>query len=201
MTRFSFLRFTLPTLLLSTACLYGQQAEQLKLVWTGPYLLTGGGHISISAAADGVYVAGRVFVYKYDLTGHQLWVRQFDSPQDANTFSTSVAAAADGVYVCGYTYTTLPGFTGTGDSFLVKFDVNGNQLWSLQFGGGSNASGVSVAADGVYVSGWHYVRKFDFNGNELWAQDSGDSGATVSAAPDGFYVGGSTGDPVLPMYD
>jgi len=207
MKRFLFSRFTLPALVLWTACLYGQQNEQLSIVWeTGPIPQIEQWVSGISAAADGVYVTGEVFVIKYDLNGNQLWVSQFAQQVQAGPYATAVAAAADGVYVVGYTYVALPGQTYSGsisgDTFLIKFDLNGSQLWSRELAPGRYGYGygfVSATADGVYLSSYSCVRKYDLSGNEVWAKELGtnnaafgtNNAARVSAAPDGFYLAGS----------
>jgi len=49
---------------------------------------------------------------------------------------------ASGVYVSGYAVGALPGQTnaGGGDAFLRKYDVNGNEVWTRQFGAQANAN-------------------------------------------------------------
>ena len=43
------------------------------------------------------------------------------------------------VYVAGVTYGTLPGQTNSGnyDAFVRKYDADGNELWTRQFGSAS----------------------------------------------------------------
>jgi hypothetical protein len=197
---------------------------------------------SVSAVANGVYVGGTAtgplpgqtwlggmdegaFVSKYDPNGNELWTREFGSPSDNvgdgenNTSVWGVGAAVDGVYVAGATTGALPGQTHIGsiygnyNSFLSKYDLNGNELWTRQFGSICNdyASSVSVGSDGIYVAGGTgpdaYVSKYDINGNLLWSSQLGpplncDQGPTtfgnsVSATSDGVYVGGGTASSLL----
>ncbi|MCH8979561.1 MAG: SBBP repeat-containing protein, partial [Armatimonadetes bacterium] len=57
----------------------------------------------------------------------------------------------------GGTSGTLPGQTSAGnfDAFVRKYDADGNEVWTRQFGGSGSdrASGISVDASGVYVAG------------------------------------------------
>ena len=86
----------------------------------------------------------------------------------------------------------------TTDTFIAKFDVNGNCLWADLIGGAETIRGVDVAADtlgNIYVAGLFagtatfagsnisltatgnladgYLAKYDFNGNCLWARRFG----------------------------
>ena len=77
-----------------------------------------------------------------------------------------MAVDATGVYVAGETGGALPGQTRTSgggdDAFVRKYDRNGNELWTRQFGsagqfegrvGEDRASGVAADATGVYMGG------------------------------------------------
>jgi len=74
------------------------------------------------------------------------WSRQFGTTSDDNAAGISVHAS--GVYVAGRTDGTLPGQTNSGgsDAFVRKYDVNGNEVWTRQFGTavGDRAAGISV---------------------------------------------------------
>src|SRR3990172_4640422 len=83
------------------------------------------------------------------------WVRQFGGgiPDDVAS-----AAAADGsVYAAGFTLGTLPGQTSSGlqDAFVRKYDVNGVEQWTQQFGtiSSEGSLGISVDSSDVYVVG------------------------------------------------
>lgn len=93
------------------------------------------GHLTVTACAGGIYVAGSTwgalsgqtnqggsdaFVCKYDTDGNLLWTRQFGTSADDEATAISVA---DGVvYVGGSTGGTLPGCSsqGDGDAFLLR---------------------------------------------------------------------------------
>ena len=150
-------------------------------------------------------------------------------PRQFGTVSTdealAVAVNATGVYVVGYVdccLGVLPGQTpaGGGDAFIRKYDVNGNELWTRQFGTGNNdkARGVALDATGIYVTGSTngdlaapaagndgFLRKYDVNGNVLWTRQFGSSpppGANnnddvhaVAVGPAGVFVSGDTTGP------
>ena len=83
------------------------------------------------------------------------WIRQFGSSSGDRARGISVDAS--GIYVAGFTNGTLPGQTSAGgrDAFVRKYDANGNEVWTRQFGSSSNdqAFGISVDASGIYVAG------------------------------------------------
>src|SRR5207249_303356 len=105
--------------------------------------------------ADGsVYLAGHVggalpgqtnaglqdaFALKFDAAGNLLWARQFGTVFDLDD-ATGVAVDGSGVYVVGFIFGALPGQSNTGsrDAFVRKYDVDGNELWTRQFGSSSS---------------------------------------------------------------
>ncbi len=201
-------------------------------VWTRQFG-TGGSDAAFSVTADGgsVYVAGTAsgvflpesnsggfdaFVRKYDVSGDELWTRQFGSADHDQV--KGVAADATGVYLAGLTDGTLSGQTSSGgrDAFARRYDANGNEDWTRQFGssGLDQADGIAINATGVYLAGRAggalpgqtssggsdaYVRKYDVTGNEVWTRQFGTAffqaaeGIAVEAS--GIYVAGTTSDP------
>lgn len=201
--------------------------------WTRQFGTTGTD--SASAAATGpnaVYAAGSVrngafagtnsgkvdaFVTKLDLDGRVVWTRQFGTAEDDE--AKGLGADASGVYVAGYTRGALAGTnSGGSDVFVRKYDPDGNELWTKQFGGGGGADdvGYAVAADrtGIYVAGYilgglpgqgtvgaanadAFVRKYDAAGNELWTRQFGtldiEKAYGVAIDASGLYVAGETG--------
>ncbi|HLA82377.1 MAG TPA: hypothetical protein VJP78_12295 [Thermoleophilia bacterium] len=184
----------------------------------------------IAVYSSGVYVAGwtvitlegtsagwiDAFVRKYDLDGNEVWTRQFGSPE--SDVARGIAADASGVYVIGETEGALPGQTRVGhlNAFVRKYDFDGNEVWTRQFGGADfvSASGVAVVAFGVYVvgftsgvlpgqtsaGGWDaFIRKYDVDGNEVWTRQFGifesDTASAVAVFAFGVYVAGVTSFP------
>jgi len=86
-----------------------------------------------------------------------IWTRQFGTPEREGAH----AVAADGagnVYAAGTTNGALPGQAAVGnfDAFVRKYDPDGRELWTRQFGtpGSDNAGGVAAdRAGNVYVAG------------------------------------------------
>ncbi|MHC4501525.1 MAG: SBBP repeat-containing protein, partial [Planctomycetota bacterium] len=127
----------------------------------------------------------------------------------------AVSVNASGVYVAGYTRGTFPGETSGGfdDVFIRKYDFDGNELWTRQFGGpdGDSASAISADGSGVYVAGQTLGTlpgqtssgSFDafvcmyFDGTEVWTRQFGspsvDGAFGISADGSGVYVAGYTG--------
>jgi hypothetical protein len=142
----------------------------------------------IAVDATGVYVAGctaaalpgqtsagsqDAYIRKYDLDGTGLWTHQFGT--SGEDCAQRAAVDATGVYVAGATDRTLPGQTSNhgvyDDSFIRKYDLDGTELWTHQFGtsGSDAAGGVAADATGVYVAGFTpgdiYLLKFAPSGN------------------------------------
>ena len=154
------------------------------------------------------------FVRKYDAAGNELWTRQFGTAAGDSAFA--VWAIGADVYVGGRTTGVFPGQISAGgfDAFLRKYDANGNEQWTRQFGtpGADELVGIFVDAAGVYVSGDvggglpgqifsgvadAFVRAYDPNGNALWTHQFGtalrDTGFRISGDDSGIYVVGSAG--------
>jgi hypothetical protein len=185
-----------------------------------------------SDASGNIYIAGSaadsgqgyLFLIKYDGGGSVLWTQRFggtpvppvgDFPNDQLT-----CIAIDplgGVYVGGYTGQSFDGAPSRGprDIFVVKFDADGNHLWSRQYGtAGLDTFGSRLAADpdgGVYVAGQNtnpetfttyyttgnaLLLRYSPDGTLLWAKtlDGGgaDGGSGVTADRRGVYLVGVT---------
>ena len=98
-----------------------------------------------------------------DPTAHaQEWTRQFGTSSDDRAMGISVAAS--GIYVVGYSAGSEDAapcrarrarVPGSQDAFVRKYDANGSEVWTRQFGSSSLdlTAGISVAASGIYVAG------------------------------------------------
>jgi uncharacterized protein (TIGR03437 family) len=186
----------------------------------------------LAADASGVYVIGTtkgalqgantggadIFVRKYDPSGNELWTRQFGGSGGADDQGTGAAVDATGLYVTGWIAGNLPGQSGNGgvnnDAFVRKYDFNGTELWTRQFGTTNveKAYGVAVDSSGVYVAGEtngelatavggadYFLRKYDAAGNVVWTRqfgtnttDGGSYGGGVAVNSSGVYVAGGT---------
>lgn len=182
----------------------------------------------VAADATGVYVVGQtdgaleganaggedIFVRKYDSSGNELWTRQFGLA--ARDIGSAAAVDATGLYVTGRVTGALPGQTAVGgeDGFVRKYDFDGNEIWTRQFGSVDYEKpyGVAVDSSGVYVAGEtggelvvraggadYFLRKYDIDGNAQWTRqfgtdttDGGGYGGGVAVDSTGVYVAGLT---------
>ncbi len=151
-------------------------------------------------------------VRKTDKAGKEQWVRRLGGA----ALIAGIAADAAGIYIAGHTawnvdlqsYFALPGQPplGFSDAFVRRYDRDGQELWTRQFGTENYDYVYGVAADatGVYVvgrlgavynlfpSGRSFLRKYDPDGNELWSRDLDVAYdlRSVTAAAGSVYVGG-----------
>ncbi|MFZ5996395.1 MAG: CARDB domain-containing protein [Nitrospirota bacterium] len=157
-----------------------------------------------NASLDGNIYKGSndLFLMKFDAAGNRLWTRQLGT--SGNEIAYTVAVDRDAVgnaYVVGRTNGALDGTVNAGgiDVFIIKYDVDGNKLWTRQFGSPDNDIAFGVAVDGngaVYVTGrtngslpgclpsacsWAgqndiFLAKYDAEGALLWLRQIGTSG-------------------------
>jgi hypothetical protein len=178
--------------------------------------------LGVAADGTGVYLAGvagvlpgqtdyGAFVRKYDFDGNELWTRVFRT--SGLTTATAISVGPSGVYVAGWTQGAFPGQTwlGDDDAFVRKYDVNGSEIWTREFGSSSldDAEGISVSSSGVYVVGVTagalpgqtssglndiFVHQYYSNGTEGWTRQFGtnnyDAGYGVAATSSDVYVVG-----------
>ncbi|MCH7814465.1 MAG: SBBP repeat-containing protein [Planctomycetes bacterium] len=159
-----------------------------------------------------------VYLRKYDSDGNELWTRQFGTTGTDQI--TNIALDGMGhIYVVGPTSGEFPGQTGSGkyDAYLRKFDLDGNAIWTRQFGTVDTETAVDVAADGegrIYAVGFVRIgnpgqrigvvqnsltHSFDGDGNKIWSREFGTSeedfatNVAVDAAGDIYVVGRTDG--------
>ncbi|MBI4703197.1 MAG: hypothetical protein HY744_18935, partial [Deltaproteobacteria bacterium] len=169
---------------------------------TGNVLLTGralgptdfgGGPLGFAGGFD-------VYVAKLAPGGDHLWSKRFGGPALDDGFG--VAADADGNVLLTGTFMGTVDFGGgplvsadSFDAFVLKFDSNGNHVWSKRFGGPNWDWGTALGVDGtgnVLLTGafqgaidfgggplaaagdWDiFVAKLDPNGNHVWSKRFG----------------------------
>lgn len=176
--------------------------------------------------ASGVYAVGQTqedaFVVKFDPSGNELWRRTFSTARIDDAYA--VAVDATGVYVGGWAGGPLPGQVfagGDDDAVLRKYDHDGNEIWTREFGtkspevenyGRDHIIDLVLTADAIYLAGDTegplpgqvylgasdaFLRKYDKAGNELWTRQFGtvdfDGPSAVVADATGVYIAGHTG--------
>jgi hypothetical protein len=179
---------------------------------------------AVSVDSSGVYVVGTTagefegetneggfdnFIRKYNSDGDEIWTRQFGTSESDS--ADDVSADSSGVYVVGGVSGSLPDQTNQGlvDAFIRKYNSDGDEIWTRQFGtsGRDAADGVSADSSGVYVVGFTeqddgegvddaFIRKYNSDGDEIWTRQFGtssnDNANAVSADSSGVYVAGVT---------
>ena len=120
------------------------------------------GNFYITGVTDGELGGPRqaasldTFVAKYDTTGDQLWIRQIGQNDVFNAFNLAVDKDTGDVFISGANVKP----TLEDDTFIIKFDTNGEQQWFTETGLSGFLSfdesyGLTVADDGsVYTTGW-----------------------------------------------
>lgn len=172
---------------------------------------TGGtlpGQISQGGFGDG-------YVRKYDASGNVVWTRQFGTSTYDDAPSIAVDTTGSSLYVVGTTDGTFAGQTNSGDFdiYLRKYDSNGNEVWTKQFGTSDYDEPTGVIADssGIYISGYTYgiftgetnygdadyfIRKYDNLGNHIWTRQYGstlfDYATGISIYSNNIYISGYT---------
>ncbi len=95
------------------------------------------------------------YLAKFDSLGNKLWCTYYGG--NKSDYGTNLCSDASGhIYITGTTNSTtfsiFDGFQnsigGSFDAFLVKFDTDGNRIWSTYYGGNGYDSGKGVVVDG-----------------------------------------------------
>lgn len=139
--------------------------------------------IAVDSTSGTVYVTGDhinpplVFfgTVAYDLTGTQVWVRDFNNAETAHARSIALGSTGN-VYVTGWTLS----FTGHAYK-TVAYSRNGDQLWVAAYHpvvGRSDASAIAVDSntEHVYVTGTAFLTDglaygtvaYDPSGTQVW---------------------------------
>jgi hypothetical protein len=168
-----------------------------------------------------------VYLTKVDSAGNQQWTRLLGSTGSASAASLALDPGG-GVVVAGSTnadLTTTAIANGNTDSFVAKYDANGNQVWTTQIQtlNQNQAASVSVDASGnVFIGGQvtgaigagqikvggsdAYVAKLDAKGKVVYEQQLGTSGndtvaaTAVTASGDLIVASVQNGEAILSKY-
>jgi hypothetical protein len=186
----------------------GPFVDVARAVAVGPlgevYVAADSTPVPYSGSCNGPYDA---VVRKFDLDGNELWVRSIGTPSSDGPGGLAVDSEGN-IWVGGWTSAALEGQTSLGlqDVWVRKYDPNGNELVTVQFGTSGSDGSPSLAvdsSDNLYAVAWTggafpgetggggwdaYVQKLDSDGNLLFARQIGvganETGRAVTV--DGF---------------
>jgi len=133
-----------------------------------------------------------IFITKYNSQGTKLWTRQIGTTDSDNGNRVTVDIN-DNVYIVGSTRGSLDGntYAGEEDIFIIKYDSDGNKIWTRQAGTTTNDVGTGIATDrsgNIYITGFTFggingntnagtddtfIIKYDANGIEQWTRQIG----------------------------
>jgi len=157
-----------------------------NLVWTKLLENSTTGPLFLYVNSDGVFVSGSnseassgarsAFVRKYDTQNNLAWNQTFI----CDCASTGMSGDSTGVYTVGQARGPLPGqvWSGSTDTFIRKYDFNGNSIWTMQFGPPDYTTSISpqisAVQSGVYLTvdtgGPNgFLMKYDSNGVQEWS--------------------------------
>lgn len=206
-----------------------QIAQSIAADGSGNVVITGyfGGTVDFGGGPLSSW-GSDMFLAEFDAGGNHIWSKRFGSEFSGYSIQgQSVTTDSSGnVVVTGYFNNTVDfgggPLTSAGyaiDIFVAKFDVNGNDLWSRNFGDTDYQLGQAVAVDGsgnIVLTGhfWGtvdfgggpltalpffediFIAKLDTDGNYIWSQGFGgdytDRGLSVAGGgSDSFVATGS----------
>lgn len=159
---------------------YANAQDQVVEEWVRTWVSLSAADLAVDSSGN-AYITGRnngdYQTAKYDTKGNQLWLKNYDYDGDWDVATSLAVDSSGNVYVTGSI-----GVYGTRapDVMTIKYDPNGNELWSRRVDNGWDRSPIiKVDSSGnVYVA-WSSgpdccstqaltVIKYDSEGNELW---------------------------------
>ena len=133
----------------------------------------------ITANATGAYVIGLgasgPFLSRYDAGGNQIWTRA-----GIAGWIQRIAVDTDGIYAAGVTRGALPGqcAAGSSDAFVTRFDMDGKELWTRQFGTlrYEDVAGIALDAGNIFVAGSQFAGEHPVPGSHRRPRVPGETG-------------------------
>jgi hypothetical protein len=146
---------------------------------------TGPGHCIVAGSTSGAMAglnAGLedAWIACYDLSGTPVWIQQFGTTSSDRAVASTLVGPSD-VIVVGDTGGSLAGASGSGGTWLARYDVSGNRLWAKQVGFPLQHGVSDVLADGAggflacgyndtLVGSNAWIARFDGTGQQNWMQ-------------------------------
>jgi hypothetical protein len=183
-------------------------------------------NIYVTGDTDGSLFDGQItdgihdgFLTKFDTAGNRVWTKIIGSSGTSDRANAVATDISNSIYVAGSTVGDLDGEANAGswDVFIVKFDTNGNRLWTRLLGttDADNAYSVTTDQEGnVYLAGGTegvlgidpspgdtvinsdaFVAKYDSSGTFQWVTQLGTSCSEWAKsiaidASSNLYIGG-----------
>ncbi len=179
--------------------------------WGQAIAVDDSGNVYVSGNSEGSSTMEDYATIKYDPNGNPLWTSRYNGPGNEWDNVSDIAVDNLGnVYVTGESKSEI----NHSDYATIKYDTNGNELWSNRYNGPGNKwdNATALEIDGlgnVYVTGASYgsetnedyaTVKYDSGGDELWAaryngaENSYDEATSIAVDALGYvYVTGVTG--------
>lgn len=173
------------------------------------------GFVLVGSTRSMGYGGSDLYVVRVNSWGDTVWTKTFGGRQDDCGYS-AVFASDGNILIAGYTQSTGH---GREDVYILKIDLNGNQLWAKAFGGNLPDIGYAItrATDmGYAVAGYTesfggtdrkgYIIKINESGDSLWARlyggpDDDILQAIISTGDGGYAAVGRTFNITTSNYD
>jgi outer membrane protein assembly factor BamB len=147
---------------------------------------SGGGSASaLRVDHTGIYVTRGPYdipplIRRYAHDGRLIWSRRLLSNDGGTTrvLPTGISLDAQGVYIASWTE------PHPSRSLVTRYSLNGNQIWSHEFGNEVDAAGIVVRTGQVYVAGSQYRGAFRYNPDTYLARVSVRVGPELQALRD-----------------
>lgn len=177
--------------------IYAEQASDGFIYAVGTSMSSNGDIVENKGLTD-------IMIAKYDTNGNKIWVKTYGSSAIDAPYSAKVLPGG-GIVMVGASMGSngdIVSNKGSNDSFIVKFDSDGNKVWIKSYGGtqsdyfyevvltsdgGYAVSGASASKDNDFAgeivrgpgSNDFVIMKLDSNGNKMWLKTYGGSGSDI----------------------
>lgn len=204
-----------------TSFVWGKQFGSLEEDYTLNHVVDKNGNIYLAGKTKGSmdgYNLGENdgYIIKIDSLSNTIWTKQFGTPENDDVQWSAIDEKGC-VYITGITLGSMERKNkGKEDIFVVKYNPDGNKVWTRQFGTDSTDMAQGIYADkngGIYIAGGTmgilgekslgsmdgFIMKLNENGEKVYVSQFGTSGNdnAVGISGDGkslFVTGTTWGD-------